>query len=207
MQHRLRMLAPAAEIGFALACDTATLLPTHNSRVRAIFMRVLERRGVTLHLGRAVERVDSGRLRLAGGGSVEADVLVWATGASAPEWPRTAGLATDERGFVRVNGWLQSVSHPQVFAAGDIASVGSHPYPKSGVYAVRAGTPLAENLRRALRGQRLVEWTPQRQALALISTGDRYAVASRGSLALQGKWVWQWKNWIDRRFIERYRIP
>jgi selenide,water dikinase len=207
MQYRLRVLVPSAGISFELVSDTESVLPTHNDRARTIFMRVLQERGVTLHLGRAVERVDSGALRLRGGGAVAADAIVWATGASAPQWPRSAGLATDDRGFVSVNQRLQSVSHPQLFAAGDIASVGDHPRPKSGVYAVRAGPPLAENLRRTLRGERLIEWKPQRQALALISTGDRYAVASRGRLALEGRWVWQWKNWIDRRFVMRYRIP
>ena len=141
-------------------------------------MRVLEQRGVTLHLGAPPRRVESGIVRLSGGASVEADAIIWATGASAPSWPKMSGLATDDGGFVRVNRWLQSVSHPQVFAAGDIASVCGEPRPKSGVYAVRAGPPLAKNLRRMLRGEPLVEWTPQKDALALITTGDRYAVAS-----------------------------
>ena len=207
MQYRLRTLAPSAEISFELVSDTGSILLSHNSKVRTIFKQVLGRRGVTLHLGRAVERVDSGRLRLRGGGSVEADAIVWATGASAPLWPRSVGLTTDERGFILVNERLQSVSHPQVFASGDIASVKDHPRPRSGVYAVRAGPPLAENLRRTLRGERLIEWRPQKEALALISTGNRYAVASRGNLALEGKWVWQWKNWIDKRFMKRYQIP
>ncbi len=206
LQYRLRRLAPDSEISFELVSDTRSILLAHNSKVRTVFMHVLERRGVTLHLGRAVERVDSGSLRLRGGGSVDADFIVWATGASAPLWPRSVGLATDERGFMLVNRRLQSVSHPQVFASGDIASVKDHPRPKSGVYAVRAGPRLAENLRRTLRGERLIEWKPQKEALALISTGDRYAVASRGNLALEGKLVWRWKNWIDRRFIMRYRV-
>ncbi len=207
MQYRLRRLAPDSDISFALASDSGDILSAHNIRVRAIFMNVLQQRGVTLHLGRAVERVDSCKLRLHGGASVEADVIIWATGAAAPLWPRSVGLATDERGFVLVNERLQSVSHPQVFASGDIASVNGHPRPKSGVYAVRAGPSLAENLRRTLLGERLIEWMPQKQALALISTGDRNAVASRGNLALQGKWIWRWKDSIDRRFIGRYEVP
>lgn len=206
MQYRLRLLAPSAEISFDLVSDTGSILLTHNSKVRTTFERVLERRSVTLHLGRAVERVDCGRLRLRGGGSVVADAIVWATGASAPLWPRSVGLATDERGFMLVNERLQSISHPQVFASGDIAGVKDHPRPKSGVYAVRAGPPLAENLQLTLRGEKLIEWKPQKVALALISTGDRYAVASRGNLVLEGKWVWQWKDWIDRRFMKRYEV-
>ena len=206
LQNRLRRLAPASAIGFELISDTESILVAHNTKVHRVFMRVLQSRGVTLHLGRAVERVDSGRLRLRGGGSAEADVIVWATGASAPLWPRSVGLATDKRGFILVNERLQSVSHPQVFAAGDIAGVKDHPRPKSGVYAVRAGPPLAENLRRIMRGDKLIEWKPQKEALALISTGDRYAVASRGNVTLEGKWVWRWKDWIDRRFVRRYRL-
>jgi len=207
MQHHLHQVAPTSRIGFALAADTDTILPGHNGSVRRIFTRVLEERGVALHLGSAAERVESGAVRLAGGGRIEADAIVWATGASAPSWPKAAGLATDGSGFIRVDVRLQSVSHPQVFASGDIAGIDGHPRPKSGVYAVRAGPPLSMNLRRALTGEQLVAWNPQKEALALISTGDRRAVASRGRLALEGKWVWRWKDWIDRRFVERYRIP
>jgi len=207
MQHRLRTLAPASDCAFHLVGDADTILAGHNLRVQRIFSGVLDRCGVTVHLGRRVETVENGRLHLDGGGSIDADAIVWATGATAPSWPKHSGLATDDRGFILVDTRLQSVSHPHVFAAGDVASVVDHPRPKSGVYAVRAGPPLAANLRRVLSGQPLAEWTPQEDALALISTGDRYAVASRGGLALEGAWVWRWKDWIDRGFVRRYRIP
>jgi len=207
MQYRLRRLAPGTQVSFELVCDAGSILLSHHESVRATFMRVLEQRGVILHLRSRAERVERGVIRLSGGASVAADAIVWATGASAPSWPKSSGLATDDGGFVRVNRLLQSVSHPHVFAAGDIASVAGEPRPKSGVYAVRAGPPLADNLRRRLNGKPLVEWTPQKHALALITTGDRYAVASRGNLALEGKWVWHWKNWIDTRFMQRYRNP
>jgi selenide,water dikinase len=207
MQYRLRTLVPGSDVAFHLIGDAEAILGGHNRRARTIFTRVLEERAVVVHLGRAVERVEPGRLRLAGGGSLGADAIVWATGASAPSWPKLAGLAVDGSGFIRVDDRLQSVSHRHVFASGDIASVEGHRRPKNGVYAVRAGPPLAANLRRALTGQPLHGWTPQKHALALISTGDRYAIASRGKLALEGAWVWRWKDAIDRRFVERYRTP
>ncbi|PKO76488.1 MAG: selenide, water dikinase SelD, partial [Betaproteobacteria bacterium HGW-Betaproteobacteria-15] len=89
-------------------------------------------------------------------------------------------------------------------AAGDVASFTARPLEKAGVFAVRMGPPLAKNLRLSLRGQPLVAYNPQQRWLALISTGDRYAVASRGALGFAGAWVWTWKDWIDRRFMRKF---
>jgi selenide,water dikinase len=93
-----------------------------------------------------------------------------------------------------------------VFAAGDVATMVSQTRPKSGVYAVRQGPPLAENLSLVLRGQQPRVFEPQPTALQLISTGNRYAIASWGGLSAEGAWIWRWKDWIDRRFMARYRV-
>jgi selenide, water dikinase len=180
------------------------LLPTHNASVRRRFERILAERHISVHRGSAVVEVTAGRLRTADGCSYHVEETLWTTQAAAAPWLAQSGLAVDADGFVQVSNTMQSISHPEVFAVGDIASMVQHPRPKSGVFAVRHGPPLARNLRRALLGEPLERYRPQRRFLSLISTGDQYAVASRGSVAFEGAWVWKWKDWIDRRFMQTY---
>jgi selenide,water dikinase len=205
MQHRIAQATGRRDAAqWQLVTDVDALLPTHGARVRAIFRRVLAEREIEVHLASPVKRVDPGVAFTANGFRVAGDLIVWATGAAASPRLAGTGLAVDERGFVAVDEALRSISHPNLFAAGDCATMVGHPRPKSGVYAVRQGPPLAANLRNALEGRPLGRYVPQARALALISAGDRYAVASRDGWALEGAWVWRWKDWIDRRFMRRY---
>jgi selenide,water dikinase len=180
------------------------LLPTHNASVRRRFERVLAKRDVRVHQRSRVVEVAPGALRTADGCTHAIDETLWTTQAAAAPWIAESGLAVDDQGFVQVSRALQSTSHMEVFASGDIASMVDDPRPKSGVFAVRQGPPLARNLRRALLGEPLEPYRPQRQFLSLISTGDRYAIASRGPIAFEGAWVWRVKDWIDRRFMSAY---
>lgn len=191
---------------YALLTDGDDLLPGHSEKTRALFHRVLQQRGVELHLRQRIVAVNRDRIVSASGQRHSADLLIWATGAAPAGWPKACGLAVDEAGFIRINDRLQLVDRPDLFASGDIASMDGYERPRSGVYAVRQGPPLAENLRRVLDGKPLVSYHPQALALALISTGDRYAVASRGRFFASGAWVWRWKDWIDRRFMKRYGV-
>jgi pyridine nucleotide-disulfide oxidoreductase family protein len=136
------------------------------------------------------------------------------TGSRAPRWLSASGLQCDDHGYLAVNPYQQSCSHPEVFAAGDVATRMDHPHPRSGVYAVRAGPALARNVSIALcnlsnppgAAVPLVPHDLPRHTLNLLSCGDQSAIASYGPWSVQGRWVWRWKDWIDRRFMRRYTL-
>jgi pyridine nucleotide-disulfide oxidoreductase family protein len=167
--------------------------------------RAMSARGIRVLADTLAVGIEAGRVVLREGRGVDADLIIVSTGTAAAAWPRDAGLKADTGGFILVDEFLQSVSHANVFAAGDCATMMGSARPKSGVYAVRAGPPLAENLRRAARGKTLAAYIPQQNSLYLISTGAKYAVGSWNGLAWEGSWVWRWKDFIDRGFVERYR--
>ena len=209
MQYRLRRelqsLGKSPELlHFVLLTAGETILPTHNPSVRARFARVLKERHVAVHNRAEVTQVSPGCLHTQDGRTFDADETLWVTQAGGPAWLKSTGLALDDDGFIQVNDRLQTLEDPKIFAAGDVAAFTSRPLEKAGVFAVRMGPPLQKNLRLALRGEPLVAWHPQHSWLALISTGDQYAVASRGAIGFAGAWVWRWKDWIDRRFMRKF---
>ncbi len=206
IHHRLRALLRQAgqdpdRLTFVLV-TAHELLPTHNQKVGRIFARVLAERGVEVHTKSPVRSVEAGTVIASK--RIALDEILWVTQAGAAQWIRESGFDCDDGGFVKVHDTLQTVSDPAVFAAGDVAAVETHPRPKAGVFAVRQGPPLTDNLRRALAGQAPRPFTPQSKFLSLISTGDKYAVASRGGWAAEAGWLWTLKDWIDRRFMDKY---
>lgn len=203
-EERRRLGRDPEELAFHLFSASEDVLPTHNAWVRRRFAQVLGQRGVRLHLGTIVHEVRPGRVITGKGEELAADEIVWVVQAGGAPWLRDTGLALDDDGFVRVDATLRSVSDERVFAAGDVAAFEPRRLEKAGVFAVRMGAPLADNLRRSVRGEPLQPYRPQRHWLALVSTGDRYAVASRGPIGFAGDWVWRWKDRIDRDFMRRF---
>lgn len=209
LQHRLCRLLDKQGIHryprFHIVSESADILPTHAPKVRSKLQRAIGERSVTLYTSTRAEAVTHDMVELTGGIRIRADVTIAVTQAGAAPWLRDSGLDLDRQGFIAIDRTLRSCSAERVFAAGDISSLGDSPLPKSGVYAVRQGPVLARNLRLVCRGKHPRRYRPQAQTLALISTGDPCAVASYGSLCLEGKWVWKIKDWIDRRWMQKYQ--
>jgi selenide,water dikinase len=202
--HRLRRLGDGRS-RVALVTGGAPPLAGYPAGVVERGAVALRRSGVTV-LPAACESIGSDHVRLAGGARVACDAPVVAIGTGAPTWLAGSGLRLDGQGFAATGPTLQSLSHPEVFAAGDCASRPDAPHPRSGVYAVRAGPPLAENLRRFVGGGPLQPHRPQTRTLNLLSCGARTAIGAWGEWSVQGGWVWWWKDRIDRAFVGRYSI-
>jgi pyridine nucleotide-disulfide oxidoreductase family protein len=198
---RLRAKQPGRVIRGQLVTRGASLLPGLAPRAVGGARRALERAGVTVHLATEISEEIA----------KSSDLILWATGAEAHAWQRDSGLAVSERGFIRVDSHLRSVSHRDVFAVGDCAEW-ADPLPKAGVYAVRMGPALVQNVRAALEGKadRLKQFEPQRNFLVLLATGDLKAIASRGRWAahgwLLGRALWLWKDRIDRKFLSLFTV-
>lgn len=195
-------------LSFVLVSESARILPNFPERFRKRFESIFAARGISIVTDARVVRVEAGRLVLGENAPVDADEILWTTQAAPAGWLKTSGLPLDERGFLKVECDLRVEGQDAIFAAGDTISFSERDLPKSGVYAVRAGPVLAGNVRNALTGRKLRPFRPQGQALYLVSSGERYAVGTRNGIVVQGSWVWRWKDWIDRRFMDRFnRLP
>ncbi|MDN3552578.1 FAD-dependent oxidoreductase [Halomonas almeriensis] len=208
---RLRAERPDIDWQGSLLGQSAQPLPGAGRLPAWLMRRELTRAGVTWNGERRAQRLvdqgvedDRGRVH-------PADLVLWATGARGHAWLTQSDLPLDDRGFIPVTDSLAvavngSEMAPSLWAAGDCAAF-APPLPKAGVHAVRMGPVLAENLRHACRGEPARPFQPQRQVLALVGTGNGHAIASRGALGIAGRWVWRWKQRIDRRFIARFTPP
>lgn len=203
LARRLREEAgDAARLTLTLVTAHA-LLPELEDRARRIARARLAQASIALVENDRVARVEPETVILGSGRTIASQATLVAVGAAPPPLVARSELAADARGFLAVDATLRSVSDPRVFAAGDCAGSVTDPRPKAGVFAVRQGPILAENLRRAARGEPLVPYSPQKDWLVLMSTADGRAIAARGRhLALEGRLVWSLKDRIDRRFVQ-----
>lgn len=200
MAHALRARGRAARLHLVDSAQAlAVLVPRAQELIRARMAEL----GVTLVENAPIARVTGAGLEMADGGRIEADFVTGAAGARPYAWIAETGLDLHE-GFIAVDATLRS-SDPAVFAAGDCAHLTHAPRPKAGVYAVREAPVLFDNLCATLSGNRLRPFRPQKDYLKLVSLGGKSALAEKFGTAFAGPPMWRWKDWIDRRFMERFR--
>jgi len=149
-----------------------------------------------------VARVDQMGVQLGDGRHITAGFVTGAAGAKPQDWQADIGVTLHD-GFITIGPTLQS-SDPAIFAVGDCAHMAANPRPKAGVFAVRQAPVLTHNLRAILSGGDLQSYTPQGDYLKLISLGKKSALAEKFGTALSGSLLWQWKDRIDRKFMDQF---
>ena len=199
-QHELDLVTRSSEI-----------LPSLNQTTRLKAKREIERRGYGMHTSAEVVKVhenpnEPGRsITLASGQRIDCDFVIWATGATSPPKLQSLGLPTDTAGFLPTDSYLLVNSTKNIFAVGDTGSIAGTSIPKAGVYAVRQGPILWDNIARCLRGQPLRKFHPQKKFLKLINFGDGRALAEWHGFSAVGRAAYRLKHRIDSEFMEKYR--
>ncbi|MCG8648816.1 MAG: selenide, water dikinase SelD, partial [Pirellulales bacterium] len=188
-----------------LVTRSESILPEVLPSTRGRIVRQFDQRGIKVFTRRSARRFESGKVTLDDDSTIEADIVIWATGAVAPPAMERFGLPLDDRGFIATDDCLKSVAGHPIFAVGDTGSMVDHALPKAGVYAVRQGPALWSNIQRLLAGQPLHRYVPQPSFLKLINHGDGNATGQWKRFSFSGAWVMRLKQKIDVEFMDKYR--
>ena len=169
------------------------VLPDVPAVARPLATRTLRRRNIGSALGARVTELSRRGLRLNSGAIIPADVVVWTIGAAPPPGFADSGLALDERGFVAYDETLRSVSHPDVFVAGESAAMGPTLADNVAAYC---GTAPAPKFRR---------YRPPSRHLVLLDCSDGLALLSYGGITREGRMAMRLKESLDCRFMSRFQ--
>jgi selenide,water dikinase len=181
------------------------LLPEFPRGVARAFEKMFAERGIAYRVRARVTGAKEGVLLLSDGEPVAADAVLWATQASPPALLHESGLAVSSDGFLRVRDTLQSLTDPAVFGTGDCVAFESYPdLLRNGVYAVRQGAVLFDNIRAYLHEKSLRPFRPQRYCLCLLNTTDGQAVLRYGPLVWKSRVAKKLKDRIDRAWIRKF---
>ncbi|MCA0972607.1 FAD-dependent oxidoreductase [Halobacillus litoralis] len=177
--------------------------PAHVSRkLRSIFSK----KGIQLWEHERASEVLEDCVITDKGNRVRHTGVLWLGGAEADSLFQDSDVACDEQGFAYVRDTLQFEGYDHVFGAGDCVTMTDHPHlAKSGVYAVRQGPVLWENLQNYLKGNPLKRYNPQTNALYILSTGHKKGLLTYGPIAHHSHQAWKLKNKIDTEFIQKYK--
>lgn len=206
MQKRLQRNKLKTPHQFKLITSNKAPLQTFPRKAQLQIRRLLARKKIKVITSARVTEISQQSVTVNEKDQIASDFTFLCTQASAAQWPKTSGLTTNEQGFICVDKHLQVKDTNNLFAVGDIAHSTRHPRPKAGVFAVRQAPILHQNILQMLLNKPLRVYKPQSHFLSLVSIGGRYALGVKRQLVFVGRWVWWFKDWIDRGFMTGF-IP
>ena len=185
-----------------------TLLANMPPKAGGIIDKLAMERNIKVHHGVEIKEITSKSLITTDKEVYPSGLNLIVTGVKPAPFVASLSDGLDNDGFISVDTSLQSPIYEGLFACGDVASIIGHPREKAGVFAVRAGRILAENIRRAIFNQTFTRWSPQKHYLALIGTADGRALAVRNGFVHHHKIWFALKQKIDLDFMNKFnKLP
>lgn len=167
--------------------------------------KIFESRRVQVLTEQRLASISANYLILESGRRLSTDLVIYVAGGHANPITQLIDVRRDDRHCIVTNDYLESVDDSLIWAGGDCASMEKHDVPKAGVYAVRQGPVMWDNLQRWSQGKPLRRYRPQSGFLKLVNIGGKQAIGQWKFFSFQGAWVWRLKDRIDTKFMKMYQ--
>jgi NADH dehydrogenase len=207
---RLRGLAPGRPAVWLIEAGP-TILAGSSPQLIGKATRILADLSVQVRTNAVVAAATPDGFRLTDGQLVEGGVFVWAGGVKAPELVADSGLPTGHNGRVKVDQYLRALDHPDIYVAGDLASVTDprtgHVLPPLAQVALEEGETVARNLDAELKGRPLEAFTFHDKGF-VVSVGTRRGVADIAGVTTGGRLAHLLKDaieWEYRQSVKHLR--
>jgi NADH dehydrogenase FAD-containing subunit len=167
----------------------------------------LQKLGVEIHLGQAVEKIDSEGV-IVGGERIASKTVIWTAGVTPSPAGKWLGVETDRAGRVRIQPDLRVSNHPEIFVVGDTASLDQDGKPLAGVaqVAMQQGRYAGKLIRRQLTGKRPPKPFRYFDKGTMAVVGKGYAVLESGKLRLHGLIAWLGWAFIHITFLSQLSL-
>lgn len=184
--------------------SSSHLLPLFGEKISKKIETVSNKKGLQVVKNEKVVEINNNVLITDQKRTIPHSQVLWLTGPISDPLFKTSNLPCSNDGFLLVEETLQNVKFPFIFGAGDCVTISEYnSLPKNGVYAVRQGPILWENIKRYLVNASSLPFKPQSNFLAILSTGNKEALLTYGNWSLYGSFAWRLKNKIDRKFMDK----
>jgi len=177
-----------ADVSLYLVEAMPTILPMFSPELIQRAVTSLEARGVQFLTSLPITEVNGSIVTLKDGRTIETGTLVWTGGVQGHNLVANCGIEVN-RGRASVNEFLQSVSHPDVFLAGDCAVVfgpGDRPYPPTAQLAWQMGELVGANIAASYNGYAMQSFSPVFSG-TLASLGRKDGIGSIGENGIELK--------------------
>ena len=167
------------------------LLKPFSDKAHGYVAKVLEDKGIEIHLGTGVKEVATGHALLSDGTVLPTRCVVWGGGIMAAPVAADCGLAQGRGGRVDVQLDLTLADSPGVYFVGDIANIPGEdrkPLPQLGSVAQQSGTWAANNILATFEGKQPEEFRyKDKGIMAMIGRGAAIAEVGKHHHEIHGE--------------------